>query len=57
MIIQRSEKERALIADAERLLPTGTRCLTFDDELNFVVGRARGSRIDIQRRWRIEIKA
>ncbi len=45
MIIQRNDRERALIADAERLLPTGTRCLTFEDELNFVVGGARGSRI------------
>lgn len=45
MIIQRNGRERALIADAERLLPTGTRCLTFEDDLNFVVGRARGSHI------------
>jgi len=41
----RSEKERRLIEDAERLFPTGTRCLTFDRELNFCAGHAQGSRI------------
>lgn len=41
----RSDKERALIAEAERLFPTSTRCLTFDETLNFCVGRARGSHI------------
>jgi glutamate-1-semialdehyde 2,1-aminomutase len=45
MIIQRNERERVLIAEAERLLPTGTRCLTFENELNFMVGGARGSRL------------
>jgi glutamate-1-semialdehyde 2,1-aminomutase len=44
-MIERSDKERALIADAERLFPTSTRCLTFDPELNFCVGKANGSHI------------
>jgi glutamate-1-semialdehyde 2,1-aminomutase len=44
-MIERSDKERALIADAERLFPTSTRCLTFDPELNFCVGNAKGSHI------------
>ncbi len=43
--MERSEKERALIAEAERIFPTQTRCLTFDPELNFVVGRAQGSHL------------
>jgi glutamate-1-semialdehyde 2,1-aminomutase len=42
---ERSEKERALIADAQRLFPTGTRCLTFDERLTFCVGKASGSHI------------
>ncbi|MEM7434345.1 MAG: aspartate aminotransferase family protein [Myxococcota bacterium] len=41
----RSDRERRLIADAERIFPTGTRCLTFDDDLNFCAGRAEGSHI------------
>ena len=44
-MIQRSEEERALIAEAERLFPTQTRCLTFDPELNFCIGKAKGSHI------------
>jgi glutamate-1-semialdehyde 2,1-aminomutase len=44
-MIRRSEEERALIAEAERLFPTQTRCLTFDPELNFCVGKAQGSHI------------
>jgi glutamate-1-semialdehyde 2,1-aminomutase len=44
-MIERSDKERALIADAERLFPTSTRCLTFDKDLNFCVGKAKGSHI------------
>jgi glutamate-1-semialdehyde 2,1-aminomutase len=44
-MITRSDREKALIADAERLFPTGTRCLTFEDELNFMVAEAQGSRI------------
>jgi len=44
-MIKRTDEERALIAEAERLFPTQTRCLTFDPELNFCVGRARGSHI------------
>ena len=44
-MIERTKEERELIADAERIFPTSTRCLTFDDELNFCVGRARGSHI------------
>jgi glutamate-1-semialdehyde 2,1-aminomutase len=44
-MIERSDKERALIADAERLFPTSTRCLTFDPDLNFCVGSAKGSHI------------
>ena len=43
--MERSEKERALIAEAERIFPTQTRCLTFDPELNFVVGKAQGSHL------------
>jgi glutamate-1-semialdehyde 2,1-aminomutase len=42
---RRTDEERALIAEAERLFPTQTRCLTFDPELNFCVGKAKGSRI------------
>ena len=45
MMIQRTERERDLIARAERLLATGTRAFTFEEELNFVVGTARGSRL------------
>ncbi|HSN83977.1 MAG TPA: aminotransferase class III-fold pyridoxal phosphate-dependent enzyme, partial [Polyangiales bacterium] len=44
-MIERSDEERALIRDAERIFPTSTRCLTFDPDLNFCVGRAKGSRI------------
>jgi glutamate-1-semialdehyde 2,1-aminomutase len=44
-MIERSDQERALIADAERLFPTSTRCLTFDPKLNFCVGKAKGSHI------------
>lgn len=44
-MIERSDQERALIADAERLFPTSTRCLTFDPELNFCVDKAQGSHI------------
>jgi glutamate-1-semialdehyde 2,1-aminomutase len=44
-MIERSDEERALIAEAERIFPTGTRCLTFDQSLNFCVGKAKGSRI------------
>ena len=42
---ERTDEERALIAEAERLFPTQTRCLTFDPELNFCVGKAKGSHI------------
>ena len=42
---ERSDEERALVAEAERLFPTQTRCLTFDPELNFCVRRAKGSHI------------
>ncbi|MBT8467553.1 MAG: aminotransferase class III-fold pyridoxal phosphate-dependent enzyme [Deltaproteobacteria bacterium] len=44
-MIKRSAEERALIADAERMFPTSTRCLTFEPELNFCVGKAQGSHI------------
>ena len=44
-MIKRSDKERALIAEAERLFPTQTRCLTFDPELNFCAAKAKGSHI------------
>ncbi|UCH29076.1 MAG: aspartate aminotransferase family protein [Myxococcales bacterium] len=44
-MIERTDEERALIAEAERLFPTQTRCLTFDPELNFCVGKAKGSHI------------
>jgi glutamate-1-semialdehyde 2,1-aminomutase len=44
-MIERTDEERALIADAERIFPTQTRCLTFDPELNFCVGKARASHI------------
>jgi glutamate-1-semialdehyde 2,1-aminomutase len=44
-MMERSDKERALIAEAERLFPTQTRCLTFDPELNFCIDRAEGSHI------------
>jgi len=42
---RRTDEERALIAEAERLFPTQTRCLTFDPELNFCVSKAKGSHI------------
>jgi len=42
---RRTDEERALIAEAERLFPTQTRCLTFDPQLNFCVGEAKGSHI------------
>jgi len=44
-VIKRTDEERALISDAERMFPTSTRCLTFDPALNFVVGKAQGSQI------------
>lgn len=44
-MIERTDEERALIAAAERLFPTQTRCLTFDPELNFCVGKAKGSHL------------
>ena len=44
-MIKRTDEERALIADAERMFPTSTRCLTFDPDLNFCVGKAEGSQI------------
>lgn len=43
--LRRTPEERKLIEDAERIFPTGTRCLTFDPDLNFCAGRASGSRI------------
>ncbi|MDH3623158.1 MAG: aminotransferase class III-fold pyridoxal phosphate-dependent enzyme [Myxococcales bacterium] len=43
--IQRTREEQRLIEEAERIFPTGTRCLTFDGELNFCVGKAKGSHI------------
>ena len=39
-MIQRSDEERGLISEAERLFPTSTRCLTFDPALNFCIGKA-----------------
>ncbi|MGB8332545.1 MAG: aminotransferase class III-fold pyridoxal phosphate-dependent enzyme [Polyangiales bacterium] len=42
---ERTTEELELIADAERIFPTSTRCLTFDDELNFCVGKAKGSHL------------
>ncbi len=44
-MIERSDEERALIAEAERIFPTQTRCLTFDPALNFCVSRGEGSHI------------
>jgi glutamate-1-semialdehyde 2,1-aminomutase len=44
-MIKRTDEERELIAEAERLFPTQTRCLTFDPELNFCVGKSKGSHI------------
>ncbi len=41
----RTPDERQLIEDAERIFPTGTRCLTFDETLNFCAGRGEGSHI------------
>ena len=43
--LERTEEERRLIEDAERIFPTGTRCLTFDPELNFCAERAEGRHI------------
>lgn len=43
--IRRTPEEQQLIEDAERIFPTGTRCLTFDRDLNFCAGRAKGSHI------------
>jgi glutamate-1-semialdehyde 2,1-aminomutase len=43
--MERSPEERELIADAERIFPTSTRCLTFQEDLNFCVGKAQGSHI------------
>lgn len=45
MTIQRTDEEKQRMADAERLFPTGTRAFTFEDELNFMVKRAAGSRL------------
>ncbi len=44
-MIERTDEERALIAEAERLFPTQTRCLTFDPDLNFCVAKSKGSHI------------
>ncbi|MBW2215470.1 MAG: aminotransferase class III-fold pyridoxal phosphate-dependent enzyme [Deltaproteobacteria bacterium] len=44
-MIERTQKERELIADAERIFPTSTRCLTFQEDLNFCVSKAKGSHI------------
>jgi glutamate-1-semialdehyde 2,1-aminomutase len=44
-MIKRTDEERALIAEAERLFPTQTRCLTFDPELNFCIAKSKGSHI------------
>jgi glutamate-1-semialdehyde 2,1-aminomutase len=44
-MIERTQKERELIADAERVFPTSTRCLTFDPDLNFCVAKAKGSHL------------
>ncbi|MBW2215564.1 MAG: aminotransferase class III-fold pyridoxal phosphate-dependent enzyme [Deltaproteobacteria bacterium] len=44
-MIERTQKERELIADAERMFPTSTRCLTFDKDLNFCVAKAKGSHL------------
>jgi glutamate-1-semialdehyde 2,1-aminomutase len=44
-MIERTDEERELIEAAERIFPTQTRCLTFDPELNFCVGRSKGSHI------------
>jgi len=44
-MIERTDEERALIAEAERLFPTQTRCLTFDPGLNFCVRKSKGSHI------------
>ena len=43
--MRRTPEERRLIEEAERIFPTGTRCLTFESDLNFCVGRARGSHL------------
>ena len=43
--VTRTAHERQLIEEAERIFPTGTRCLTFDPDLNFCASRARGSHI------------
>ena len=43
--LTRTDAERDLIARAEAVFPTGTRAVTFEDELNFVVGRAQGSHL------------
>jgi glutamate-1-semialdehyde 2,1-aminomutase len=44
-MIRRTDAENARIAAAERLFPTGTRAFTFEDDLNFMVARAYGSRL------------
>jgi glutamate-1-semialdehyde 2,1-aminomutase len=41
----RSERDAALLADANRLLPTGTRHTSLDPARQFVVERARGARL------------
>ncbi|MDH3729462.1 MAG: aminotransferase class III-fold pyridoxal phosphate-dependent enzyme, partial [Myxococcales bacterium] len=43
--IRRTREEQQLIEDAERIFPTGTRCLTFDRDINFCAGKAKGSHI------------
>jgi len=43
--IRRTREEQRLIEEAERIFPTGTRCLTFDGDLNFCAGKAQGSHI------------
>src|SRR5436853_574615 len=40
-----SEREAALLADADRLLPTGTRHTSLDAKRQFVAHSARGSRL------------
>ena len=44
-MIRRTAGELERMAVAERLFPTGTRAFTFEDDLNFMVARAQGSRL------------
>ncbi|MCA9534447.1 MAG: aspartate aminotransferase family protein [Myxococcales bacterium] len=44
-MIRRTAGELERMAVAERLFPTGTRAFTFEDDLNFMVARAYGSRL------------